>query len=307
MRIEYNILWVEDVKSWYDDNLELAEDYLEDLGFRLTSKRCKNFDEVKHEYEQNKLKEYDLLLVDYSLAGSPNGDEIINFIRNQKDNPILTDVIFYSNDIQSVRDSIKKHELEGVYTSHRTDFTDKFELVVDTTIKKIQDVNAMRGLIMAETSELDAKMTTIVSQFIEKGGENAEILSNYIYEKVEKLISDSQVDYNSFKKKNDIKGIINSPLFIAMIGAKCIQKIIRLLSDKELSDLSNFTNEYSTDVISVRNQFAHVEEKIDKDGVKRLISHKTGREEVFTGDRCIEIRKTLIDYDEKLILLEGKI
>lgn len=294
MRIEYKILWVEDVKSWYKDNFELAEEYLEDLGFKLTAKLCKNFDEVKQEYDRNKLKEYDLLLVDFTLAGSPNGDEIINFIRNQKNNPILTDVIFYSNDIQAVRDSIKKFELEGVYTSHRTDFTTKFELVVDTTIKKVQEVNSMRGLIMAETSDLDELMLTIIQKLL-----NSDLSDSFeVYIKNEIDYSLSNVSKKTLATDITISEKINdSRIFTSFHRAKCINKLYK---EKKIG-MDKFFDSYNSEVLSTRNTFAHVKESFEN-GEKVLISHITGKKEIFNEERCIEIRQTLIKYRD---ILEG--
>lgn len=296
MRIEYKILWVEDVKSWYKDNFELAEDYLADLGFKLVSKLCKNFDEVKQEYGLNKLKDYDLLLVDFTLAGSPNGDEIINFIRNQKDNPILTDVIFYSNDIQSVRDSIKKFELEGVYTTHRTDFTSKFELVVDTTIKKVQEVNSMRGLIMAETSDLDALMLIIIQELLKS--KFSEPIQSYI----DSLIDEIPADVEGYLSKDIETKIKNSMHFNSLKKAKTITKLYKL----EGIGLKGFASLYDKDIISIRNLFAHVTEQ-EKDGKKVLVSHLTGVEEVFNEQRCIDIRKDLIKYRDILEDIKFKV
>ncbi len=89
MNIEYKILWVEDDKSWYGTTLELFSDIVADLGFKLESKKCENIDEVKEEISLNNLKEYDMLLVDFTLKNSASGDKIIEFIRSIKDEPIL--------------------------------------------------------------------------------------------------------------------------------------------------------------------------------------------------------------------------
>lgn len=302
MRIEYKILWVEDEKGWYKDSKGLIEDYLDELGFVLVSKYCKTFEEVKTEHSLNQLKEYDLLLVDFTLAGSPDGDEIIKFIRKQKENPILTDVIFYSNDIESVRSSIRKYDFEGIYTSHRGDFIGKAEQVIDTTIKKVQEVNSMRGLIMAETSELDHLMLDIIYRYINKEEEgNSKELENYIFEKACEFSDKNTAQYSSYKENDDIKGLINSGLFHSMVKAKSIQKLIKLLGDTTFKDLKNFTQDYNRDVISVRNNFAHVKEEIDPEtGNKKLVSHINGEAIEFTNETCIDIRKVLIQYSVRL-------
>lgn len=285
MRIEYKILWVEDEKTWYEDTKGLISDYLEDMGFVVDSKLCKTFDEVKTEYSLNQLKEYDLLLVDFSLAGSPDGDEIIKFIREQKKNPILTDLIFYSNDIESVRSSIKKYEFEGVYTSHRKDFITKAEQVINTTIKKVQEVNTMRGLIMAETSDLDNLMRGIIQKLLQSD------ISEQIEEYINKLLKEIDVNLEQFHLKDVQDKVDNSGYFNSLKKAKTINKLYKL---KKIG-INKFAHQYGLKVISTRNLFAHVTETV-KNGQKVLISHITGEEEIFNEKRCIEIRKDLIEF-----------
>ncbi len=289
MRIEYKILWVEDEKNWYEESKDLIGDYLEDLGFIIESKHCKTFEEVKSEHSLNQLKEYDLLLVDFSLAGSPDGDEIIKFIRDQKENPILTDVIFYSNDIESVRNSIKKYEFEGVYTSHRNDFITKAEQVIDTTIKKVQEVNTMRGLIMAETSDLDDLMRVIIQKLLKS--DISEQIETYINE----LLSGINSDLEKYQLKDIQSKVEHSGYFNSLKKAKTINKLYKI---KQIG-IDKFAHKYDSKVISTQNLFAHVTESV-KDGEKVLVSHITGKEEVFNEERCTEIRKDLIEFREIL-------
>lgn len=289
MRIEYKILWVEDNKSWFDTMEELCEGFLDDLGFKIECNRFVNYNEVEAEIVLNNLKEYDILLVDYSLKGSPNGDEIIKLIRDQKDNPILTDVLFYSNDIQAVRDSIKKYELEGVYTSHRNDVFTKFELVANTTIKKVQEVNTMRGLIMAETSDLDELMSTIIQKLLKS--DITEQIENYINGLLDEVTENIKI----YLSKDIETKVINSGYFNSLKKAKTITKLYKLKGIGQ----KGFAHLYDTKVISTRNLFAHVTET-EKEGEKVLVSHLTGKEEVFNEERCIEIRKDLIDFREIL-------
>ena len=188
MRIDYKILWVEDEKSWYKTTFELFRDYLEELGFILDSKRCENIDEVKAEIAINQLKEYDLLLVDFTLKNSDSGDKIIEFIRNINDVPILTDVLFYSSAIENVRDSMKNLGLEGVYTADRKDIENKFELVVNTTIKKVQEINTMRGLILAAESDLAERMFDIIESTIKNNNKFGSLIHDYVFKVCEESV-----------------------------------------------------------------------------------------------------------------------
>lgn len=289
MRINYNLLWVEDNKGWYATTKELFEDLMEDLGFKLNSKNCKTLDEVNAEILKNNLKPYDLLLVDYTLAGSPDGDQIINLIRSNEENPILTDIIFYSNDVQAVKDSMSEYGLEGVYTSHRNDVERKFELVVNTTIKKIQEVNSMRGLIMSETSDLDDLMLNIIEKLLHS--DISETIEKYI--KSEILASAEKNHANCVNEATQVLDKIkDSRIFTTFHRAKCINKLFK---EKQIG-VANFFANYNQDIITTRNIFAHVKEVIDEEGNCILVSHFTGHKEIFNEERCVDIRKKLIEY-----------
>ncbi len=290
MRIEYNILWVEDDNSWYKTTSALFLDVLEDLGFRLNCKRCTNLDEVKEEVRINNLQDYDMLLVDYTLKNSESGDKIINFLRHIQNNPILTDVLFYSSSVENVRDSMRNLGLEGVYTADRRDIETKFELVLKTSIKKIQEVNTMRGLIMAETSDLDDLMSQIASKLLSSS--ISKEISQYIDENIDDTIKFVSDLFNKLSHNDKIK---DSRLYTTSHKARTINKLYKL---KKIG-VDKFYEDYNNKVIIPRNIFAHVREKVE-DGVKVLVSDSIGKKEVFTEARCIEIRKDLIIFREHL-------
>lgn len=291
MRIEYNILWVEDEDSWYETTKELFSDTLEELGFKLVPKQCKTFEEVKEEIDKNCLKEYDLLLVDFTLKGQDTGEKVIEFIRNIKDKPILTDVLFYSSAVENVRNSMKELGLEGVYTADRKEVETKFEQVVNTSIKKIQEVNTMRGLIMAETSDLDEIMLEITEILLQSD------VSTEIQEYIEEMIIQTISDISDIAKNTDInisQKISDNRIYTSTHKARAINKLYK---SKQIG-IKQFYESYNKEVLAPRNIFAHVKETTI-DGEKVLQS-KTGRQEVFNEARCIEIRKSLIKYREIL-------
>lgn len=288
MRIEYKILWVEDDKSWYNTTKELFSETLDDLGFKLISKRCESINEVKKEVEENNLEEYDLLLVDFTLKNSDTGDIIIDFLRGIKDEPILTDVLFYFSAVENVRESMTKLGLEGVYTADRKEIETKFERVVNTTIKKVQEVNNMRGLIMAETSDLDELMYEIIETML--NSDISENLTTYIQKEIEATLAKiSKITLDKDTTLIDKMG--DSRVFTSFHRAKGINRIYKL---KKIG-IDKFFEVYNRDIISTRNLFAHVKESYES-GEKVLISTSTGEKEVFNEERCIKIRQSLIEY-----------
>ena len=164
MKLNYYILWVEDNDSWFNTTSELFSETIIDYGFNPIIERRKSLDGVVNQIVDSGLKKFDIFLIDFQLKNSANGDNIIDHVRNSN---IFTDIIFYSSDKQSIVDSIREHLFEGVYHSDRKELEDKFEKVFKTTIKKIEEINSMRGLIVGQTSELDALIEEHLNFYIQ--------------------------------------------------------------------------------------------------------------------------------------------
>lgn len=290
MNIEYKILWVEDDKSWYATTKELFSDIVEDLGFKLESKKCENIDEVKDEISLNHLREYDMLLVDFTLKKSDSGAKIIEFIRSIKDDPILTDVLFYSSAVENVRDSMHQLGLEGVYTADRKEIETKFELVLKTTIKKVQDLNNMRGLIMAETSDIDNIMMDIIQTVIKRNSfEIRNDLVSFIFESVSKKVIQKKSKFDSFSKNKNINQVLKDTLmFDTSQKILALQFIIDSVEHEITSPFKGnvFSDSYS-ELKRKRDLLAHVIE-VFEDGRTKLKSG--GHELEFTDEFCVDIR-----------------
>ena len=161
MRIEYKILWFEDNIQWYNSMFPTIDEFLEERGFELKCDR---------ESDDSKLddllyrKGFDLILMDYNLAGV-KGDTLIEKIRDHK---FYTEIVFYAQNGETVvRRIMREKAADGVYCSGRDfmEFEDKVTKVINTTIKKVEDLNNMRGLVMAEVSDLDQKMLSIIRNY----------------------------------------------------------------------------------------------------------------------------------------------
>ncbi|GAP71847.1 hypothetical protein SAMD00024442_2_1 [Candidatus Symbiothrix dinenymphae] len=294
MKIDYNILWVEDNPSWYETTLELFKNTLEEDGFELKSERKSNIDEVKAMIANDGLQKYDMLLVDFTLNTSTSGDEVIKFIR---DNKIYTDVLFYSSAVQNVTDSMLKYGLEGVYTADRKEIESKFEVVFKTTIKKIQHVNAIRGLIMGETSELDVEIEVIVMLLKNKQNTDEDKLKSYVNDKVvkplQKRLDKFWENYGSFQEYfHKIDAVKKWEIFRELLKP--------LVNDnQEIATFLDANKLYQNEVIDLRNKFAHAKAE-EKDG-KMILKGQLGKEDFeFDETKCIEIRKNLIQHKKNI-------
>jgi hypothetical protein len=55
--------------------------------------------------------------------------------------------------------------LDGVFCAHREEFLDKFEKLFNANIRKVEDVNNLRGLVMAETADLEEIKDEIIKLY----------------------------------------------------------------------------------------------------------------------------------------------
>ena len=268
------------------------ETYIESLAF-IPTVEC--FENGNLAEESIKSIKYDLILSDYNIEGTnEQGDVLIQKIR---DGGIFTEVLFYSAqpDFDSIaknlyRDRVSFYSLIG--DEGFKGFKEKTVKLIDHTVSKLQELNNIRGLVMAETSELDNIVEEMLFSFLSKTNEKSKTLKEYI---VEIIISSSQGNLKQAQKLNDLDtyGLVKSRIFDADKKSRSINKLLELLELKE-SVFVEFYKNYKTDVLDTRNDLAHAKSDVI-DGVEYLIISKKGEEHPikFNQEHCILIRKNL--------------
>lgn len=299
MNLQYSILWIENDSDWVGSIDDEIKDFLIDMGFdpRIT---------LHAREDADMYNDYDLILMDMALEDAKSGDMLIKEIRNHN---IFSDVVFYTGGgVRTIREKANTLGLEGVYFADRqTNFIDKVKTIILTTIKKVQDLNNIRGLVMDEVSQLDKQMEDIINYyFVEKGtDERKKLFHEKITSDIEKSAKRKLENDNCDKKcehiwrNKDLKDIIPSVAFDTNQKAHTINAIL----EKEGIDFDlkrdNFYKSYSNDVITMRNNLAHSVSEI-KNGVEVLICKKDGKEIEFKSDTCVAIRKELCAYRDFL-------
>ena len=171
MRIDYNILWFENDEGWLKQAVKGIGNLLDDYGFRLKETNQKDGSKIEDLIVaiQSKILDIDMIFMDFKLSGSVNGEKLIETIRSRN---LYTEILFYSMD-ENVKQIIEDAygSIEGIYYSGRDNFRQKAQEVIWHTIKKVEDVESMRGLIMGATSEIENLMKEITLDYIEMCGE----------------------------------------------------------------------------------------------------------------------------------------
>ena len=319
MKLKYKILWIEDELDSIERPKKQIQKYLEsDYGFECGEEDIviKNYDEFEEEYiyEENKrkkvkdsIKEFDLLLVDFNLGEEEQtGDKLIEVIREG----IYSEILFYSSELESINNKLNNHFIDGIFTSDREHLEDKIKKLIKVTIKKVQDVNNLRGLILAEVAELDRIKNRIVKKYCEITKNSNNELKKYIktdvfsdfatnIAKYDFLISEEQNAY----EKMELNKFIEDLMYMSTKKSKTVFKIKRLY---EPTKSINFIHQsYFEEVINKRNVFAHEAEQEDEKG--KYLNYPNGDRLDFTEEECVKIRKDIKKHKKLLDEIEQKL
>jgi len=286
----------------------LADDYpkeiytfLSEQGFEPYISTVRN----EKEFFENLNDSYDLILTDFHLnettTNTRNGDEIIEEVRNKS---IFTEIMFYSAQ-GDVADTIKKDRITFFDTRkatgniHYEKIVDKAISLISLTIKKFQHVVVMRGMIMNETSTIDAEMLEIVTDFIQKS--NSDEVKKRIFDELIGFHSRKLDDSKKFKRNGRIDSVLKDPLLISSSQrANAIEEIINLLGTE------NFIEDLRVNIIKVRNDFAHAVYVKDKEtGREYFLDKKDGID--FNEEKCKEIRINISKHRQNIINLKSKL
>ena len=196
MRLDFNVLWIEDHPGSVSDLKQSISDKIREQGFRLNVKSATSIEQAIKEYLDKDVYRYhiDLVLMDYDLGeNKTNGAEGINKVREKIP---YRDIIFYS----SARTTELETELEkeskkiiDVFTCYRPDLEQQFDEVFERLIKKVLDINHERGIIVGATCDIDERVFNTVCEIYEQRSDKEK---NNILGKINKTLK---------KKKKNMK------------------------------------------------------------------------------------------------------
>ncbi|RCK42454.1 hypothetical protein TH25_22840 [Thalassospira profundimaris] len=155
MRLDFNVLWVDDQPDRIDAQIKAIKIAMLDEGFEFNPTKCQSVDRVKEKIADNVFcDEIDLVLVDWDLGGGVQGQEAIREIRERVP---YKDVVFYSamTEADELRKLVFDNNLEGVFCVRRSELVDEVSGVFESLVKKVLDLDHTRGIVMGATSDID--------------------------------------------------------------------------------------------------------------------------------------------------------
>jgi hypothetical protein len=294
MNLTYKILWFEDEIRWAQPLIRDIKSYVEEMGFKFEDPR---FEKDNSKIESINFDDYDLILMDYILSNDENGDVLINRIRGHN---FFSEIIFYSaSGVQKLRELVKEEELDGVYCVNRDakQFIPKVQEVIRATVKKVLDLNTMRGIVMTETSDIDEKMLEIMSLYASTLPDTEKV--GYLEGRRKKLIKSLRDKIKNLEKEDSNKVFYNW-LFDSIHKWRSVLEIVA----EKFPANEPILRQYDDEIIKMRNRLAHAKEMIDSNGNKCLANNDF----IFNDEKCKEILNALKRQEkniEDILMLLG--
>ncbi|WP_318437861.1 response regulator [Photobacterium leiognathi] len=286
MKLEYNVLWFDDRPKNVASAQEHIKLKLARMGFDLKLD-CRQ-DVGSEEAIKNifRKKDYDLLVVDYKLKEEDrDGSDLIKIIRRYC---TATDIVFYSSETPAKLRS--KISVDGVYCYNRNDLPANLTYIIESRLRKVLDLNQMRGLYLAAVADFDHLIDDLFHRLVNKVDKEKyidEILNttSSFYkkslEKIEKLGGDKEIDkYTS--------------LLSSQPKIQVLVKILNEIDDERLYPYINSLANYPDAILVPRNQLAHAMEKSCTQG--KYVLKNSDKETEFNFDDFLNLRHKILDY-----------
>ena len=242
----------------------------------------------------------DLILLDLNLNKLLQGSDLIPRIRNHN---ILSDILFYSDDINHYNSKLKTlGNLDGVYFYRgRKNILTKIKKLILKSIKKHQTVTNLRGLVISEAIDLEEKMSKIIIKFFGLLNHPREAL---FFEK----ILDPEVFMLGKKSRlmNSICSQLKSELTKKICGFKKGEKEEEKSLLKIIGQIHDECKKIDDEVVKIRNILSHVKQSTKNPGILKSTIKKYDKINI-NNDWCIKTRKDLIKHSENLDKLLEKI
>lgn len=295
MRLDFNILWVEDNQDRVLSQKEAVERAIRREGFRLRVEFADSVDAATAFLSADIYGDHiDLILMDFDLGPGKKGDEGLSAVR---DIFPYKDIVFYSG--MSTAELISKasaQNVQGIFVANRDALPDVVEGVFENLVKKVLDIDHSRGIVMGATSDIDKVIFEGLSKVFD--GCNDE-QKNLAIEAIQKRLDEKREAFE--KSAEAIKAVKHVTELINHHGVytsddrfRLLQKLMRQLAIHETHD-SHFDG-YRTNVMPRRNDLAHL--RVERSGFSRKFFDRKGIE--LTAADMRSLRVALLEFQEIL-------
>jgi hypothetical protein len=288
VRLEFSLLVVDDRPDSVDGAIGDLADYLEAKGFTLRKTIAPDLSEnALRDLARSSGKDYNLVMVDYNLERADiNGATAAARLRRELQ---YTDMVFYSSAPSvDLLAELAKHGVAGVFVADRGALGDALKGLADTVIAKAVDLSHMRGIAMAEVSDMDFQMEEILEKVFSAKGDRFAAVAKRTLALLTEGAEEHKNNIGELVKQGKILEIVTDPrLFSSMHKYRAVMRSAGCLNEKPIEALSVLKN-YVADVINNRNTLAHAKEDQSSDGTSSLRAISKGKLSIPIDDAWME-------------------
>lgn len=296
MRLEFRILWFEDQPTNIKPFENTIRSGLARLGFEpVIDSRVVVSGGNDPMANLPAQQDVDLVLMDWRLGGGHDGAHLAKRVRAIFRN---TDIIFYSSEApKKLREIIFNQDIDGVYCCNRESLTDRTMGIIKAQVRKVMDLNHMRGIVMAATSDLDHAITECL-EMVQKLAypDSAASFAESIGSQVAKSLRSKADDIEKLGRKGRLDKLLREPTFAASMRLDALRVELQKIEEKiSETHLLEQLGRYQDEVIRPRNDFAH-RRATSRDGKLML----EGRTEPFDQEGMTALRLRLLGHADNL-------
>lgn len=292
MKLEYRILWFEDDKESVQDVVEALGGLLRQQGFELACVwgECNAATMTGTVERLQHYNPYDLMVFDYDLGSGLTGEELAQTLRSK----IWTEILYYSANrtFEELSHGMSDRRVEGVFCAVRQNLEERLWNIVESQIKRICDLNNMRGIVLDSMSSVDTAIRTVFSkEYGEMTAEGKSSAAGKLVTKLKERADQAQDFANGISVETVATAIFDHRHVDFQMVRQRLSHTHECFKDtapmKGLQDL--------------RNKLAHQPSRFNAhDNVMELIDQRTGKVEKFTYDRFKGIREQLLAVRDAL-------
>lgn len=293
MRLDFNILWVEDQPDRVEAQRKRIEMLMRKQGFKLQAQIATSIEEARTCVGADIFGDHiDLVLMDFDFGGGPDGEYGLGMVR---DIFPYKDIVFYSAQVpQALEDVVAKNKLQGVFCCHRNDLPDTVVGVFNALVKKVLDIDHCRGIAMGATSEIDgfvsASLETVLGRLDQESIEKA---FKIVYKQLEEIQERFQKGFEDIERAKAIVEIFElHHIYTSTHRLRLFRKILEMLGTHE-SEIG-LMKKYENETMPKRNVLAHV--TVERSGFARRIFDRKRNE--ITTDDMQALRVALLENHE---------
>lgn len=259
MRLDFNVLWVDDQPESVDAQIKKIKREMQQEGFEFNPTVCKSIAQVTEKItDEVFVDEIDLILVDWDLGGGLRGYDAIGAIREAAP---YKEVVFYSANTtpKELRQSVFDRELEGIYCASRDGLVEEVVGVFESLVKKVLDLDHTRGIVMGATSDIDFMVQECLKSMHEASATtDQQTMIDRIIELVRERASRLAKEASDLEGERSLEKLLNAhDLFSAWARLRIL---ITLLKEQRFAAHVGFRSTvvtYQQEVVAERNRLGH--------------------------------------------------